>query len=155
MLGDGASRTRNRKKTWTRRQNHFKIHPQLSSAFSDGDLSMSKIVGQLFNDVENPEFEDRRETIRRTSMGRREEELDGGRCAIHDVERKLLDERCQSRKNQCDKNIESQTRFNETIEIKVRSIDNKLNWILGAAFILWPMLQILVPYALKSMGVGK
>jgi hypothetical protein len=110
----------------------------------------SRFVAELFNSVDNVDLADRRalERDRRQSVGRRSEDL--STCAIHDEAMKRRDERCEERKQQRDKDMEVQGKINSEFFVKIDNISTKLNWILGAAFILWPLVQVLIQYLIKK-----
>lgn len=107
------------------------------------------IVSELHNDVDEPEFNDRRKQSRRTSLGRRESDL-AARCGVHEEAMKRLDQRCADRKEQNDQAWESQQKINDTVFRKIDGISNKLNWVLGAAYILWPLLLLLAQHFMKK-----
>jgi hypothetical protein len=108
-----------------------------------------RFVPELFNTVDNATLDERRTAAdRRRSVGRRQDDME--RCAVHDEAMKRRDERCEERKQQHDRDLESQGKINETVFKKIDGISTKLNWILGAAFILWPMVQVLIQFMLKK-----
>jgi hypothetical protein len=109
-----------------------------------------RIVAELHNDVDNPDFSERRQKERRESFGRRAADLAENKCAIHDEAMKRRDERCKDRRDECDTRFEQQRDINKELFKKVDLISNKLNWILGAAFIGWPIIQILIQQLLKK-----
>jgi hypothetical protein len=97
--------------------------------------------------VDQPSFEDRR----KQGAGRRaEDSMAHERCAVHDEAMRRRDERCEARKVQCDKDHDEQNKVNETIFKRLDGISVKLNLILGAAFVLWPLVQVLIQYLIKK-----
>jgi hypothetical protein len=108
---------------------------------------MSVISANFNDDPDSPSREERRREL----PGRRAEDLMATeRCAVHDEAMKRRDERCEERKRQCDKDLSEQAKVNETIFGKLDGISTKLNLVLGAAFIIWPLIQVAIQYFLKK-----
>ena len=111
----------------------------------------SRMIRELHNDVDDLDFVDRRKQERRQSQGRRESDMEQSKqCAVHALELQLRDERCAERKRQSEQEWEQQRMINTTVGTKIDKIDSNLNYILGACFVLWPLVQLVIQHFTKK-----
>jgi hypothetical protein len=118
---------------------------------------MSRIVAELHNEVEDPDFLDRRQAGRRTGPGRRSDDVSEV-CPVHKEALERRDEKCKSRKDQCDERYdalrdqnEKQDKCNEKIDGRLGKIESKLNVIIVLGLVFWPIIQIFIGHFIKRL----
>lgn len=96
---------------------------------------------------------------RRRGRGRRATDLEYPceTCSIHQEAMRRLDERCKDRRLAHDQRWQEQDKTNvtvaanlEKVTVKVDAVSNKMNLLLGAAFVIWPIVQLVIQLVVKS-----
>jgi hypothetical protein len=98
-------------------------------------------------------------TDRRRSRGRRSADLEYPceTCSIHQEAMRRLDERCRARRESHEQKWGDQEKINVSVAInlekvtnKVDTVSNKMNVLLGAAFVLWPIVQLVIQLYVRA-----